>query len=352
MSQNNSVLKYSVLNNLLNQLDEILYQGLQPWNEANESIEKFESLVPKVASVKSNFNSLYEFDFHRPQNAKAHYYYKLIVNRTNEYCNNIVALINEDNNALRQQYWYDDTIKDQLPKRLTDCIEAIKEHHFFIEYIDPKKLNFDVNTEHKTNSYIIQVLKVAFIKMYLEIQAKFKHLSKELLLSEGDIYDQFLNQALPQNSFLKRNKNIEDETAAPHPQEKPSPKPEGISRSSFTYKKYNEASDKLSDVFKFLKENTFIAKENPLANFKRVFSGNEVSNQVIWTGTSDDLYYFIDLVHNKFELVEPIKRRIWTVACKCFLKADGTQFNPLKLKAATKPEGNAELLEKAVNMLK
>lgn len=339
------------MSNQPNQLDEILYHGLQPWLESNESYDKFVSLIHNESIVKPDFDSLYEIDFYRPQNPKAEYYYKLIVNETNKYCNKIVTLISEDDNVMRQQHWYDDTIKNILPKRLNDIIEVIKEEHYFIEFINPRKLNFEVTPEHKTDTFILQLLKIAFVKIYLEIQEIFKHLNKEFLLSERDIYDQFFNQNLPENSFLKKNKIATIIEKVPSSSIS-AIKKDSVSRLSFTYKKFDTDSDKLTDLFQSLKENSFIAKDNPLANFKRAFSGKEVSNQVIWSGSTNEFYYFVHLILNEYKLVEPIKRNYWSVACKCFIRFDGTQFDRKKLKEGVKPEANSELLEDVVKLIK
>jgi hypothetical protein len=350
--QNNSLFKFSVLSNIQSQLDEILYHGLRPWLDSNKSYEKFTPLITKVKSVNLDFDPLYEFDFNRPLNSKSKFYYNLIINETNKYCNNAFVLITENDNILYQTRMFDDILKIELPKLLTDIIEVIKKNHFFLEYIDPRKVNFEVNPEHKTDSYIMQLLKVAFVKIYLEIQEEFKLLSKELPISERDIYDRYFNQGLPENSFLKRTLPKVENHIETQDTESSSIKVSGVSRHSFTYKKFNSDSDKLSDLFKFMKENGLILKENLLASFKRVFSGKEVSNPVIWSGSTNEFHYFVYLIHSKYELVEPIKRNFWKVACKCFLKGDGTLFNSQTIKEGSKPKNTAEILEQAVELIK
>lgn len=339
------------MSNQLNHLDKILYNNLQPWLETNKSSHRFESLISKIKTVESDFNPLYEIDFYRPQNKKAEYYYKLIINETNQYCNKVIALINEDNNEMRQQHWYDDTMEKVLPKRLNDVIELIIENHYFIEFINPRNVNYEVTPEHKIDTFIIQLLKIAFIKIYLEIQEVFKHFSKELLLNEADIYDRFFNQNLPENSFLKRKQPLQISNDINQVTPISNIKQKGVSRLSFTYKNFDTDSDKLTDLFKSLKENNFIAKDNLLANFKRSFSGKEVSNQVIWTGSTNEFYYFVYLIHNKLELIDLIKRNHWSVACKCFIRFDGTQFDRKKLKVGIKPDSNSELIEEAVKLI-
>ena len=340
------------MNNQLNKLDEILYGSLQPWLEISKPSEKFAPLVSKVPTVEVNFSSLYEFDFHRPTNPKTEYYYKLIVSETNAYCNSVVDLINADKNEMLQKRLYDDVTKNLLIPRFTDVIELIKEGFYFVEFIDPKNFTYAGGSEKKTETFIIQLLKVALVKIYLEIQNQFPQLNSGFALSERDIYDQFFNQGLPENSFLKRNNNKPTISKISKSPTISAIKPNSISRLSFTYKEFETNSDKLTDLFKHLKENGFIAKENPLANFKRAFSGKEVSNQVIWSGSTNEFHYFVYLIHNEFELIKPIKRNHWSVACKCFIRFDGTQFDKKKLKEGIKPKSTSELLDKAVELIK
>ncbi|MBI9069923.1 MAG: hypothetical protein JEZ09_21710 [Salinivirgaceae bacterium] len=339
------------MNNGLIKLDDILYKGLQPWLEENNSNEKFVKLQKKIKAVTPAFEPMWQINYHRPLSAKAEYYYALITNEATQYVNNIIELINEDDYLLRQQRWYTDTMA-KLQVRFNDIIELIKEHQYFVEFMDPKSQDFDINPTHKTETFVIQLLKVALVKIYLELQELFHHLGTELKINEVDIYDRFFNQALPENSFLKRIRSDAGGDIEKLFTQSDKQKSEGISLYSFTYKFSETKADKITDLYKFLKENEFIASDNPMANFKTVFSGKEIYSPVVWSGTTNEFYYFIHLVHNEYQLIEPLKRKLWKVACKCFLRGDGSQFDIKKLKEASKPEKRADLIESAVELIK
>ncbi len=340
------------MSNPFNQLDGIIYHDLQPWLDINKPNEKFAALIPKIKPVGLNFNQLYEFDFYRPFNSKLEYYQKLIISETNQYCNSIIALINEDDNALRQKYWYDDTMNKQLPQRFTDIVTIIKERFYFAHIINPRNLNYEGDPDKKTETFIIQFLKVAFVKIYLEIQELYKHLNNGFLLTERDIYDRYLNQALPENTFLKRtqqpvnliSKSIVDTVSEV--------KSDSISFESFTYKNFNSRADDLINLFNSLKKNNFIAKENNLGNFKRAFSGKALSNPVVWSGSEIEFAHFVYLISSEYNLLEPLKRNLWKVACKCFIKHDGSQFDPKKIKEEIKHQPSLKLIEGAVEFIK
>lgn len=340
------------MNTYFDQLDEILYHKLQPWLEENLSADKFATLVKKIKTKDLNENLRYNFKFYRPFNAKAEFYLKEIKSASNSCIDNVLFAINEYDNLKHQQNIYNQTINIELAQRLTDVIEIIKERHYFVEYIDPKKGNFEVNPQHKVEAYIMQLLKVALVKVYLEIQEKFNHLSNQALLNERDIYDTYFNQSLPENSFLEQVQNY---ATKPEPTtNKPKRsiiKPTAVSRASLTLIDFNAKSDALSNLFNLLKEHNIIAKENLLASMKWIFSGKEVASPVIWSGTESELYYFIYLIHDKYKLIKPISRNYWKVVCKCFIKTDGTQFNATTLKEAGKPSNSANIIEKAIGFL-
>lgn len=191
------------MNNELTQLDEILYKGLRPWLDTNKPDEKFTPVISKIKTVYPGFQMLYEIDFIRPFNSKTEYYQKLILNESVAYCNNVVELINEDDNTKLKKYWLNDTLNNKLQTRLKDIGSIIKEKQYDISYINPRKNSFVQDADHKTATYVMQLLKTAFIRIYLEIQEVFKELFSHQLLIEDDFYTRFLNEPVPDNSFLK-----------------------------------------------------------------------------------------------------------------------------------------------------
>jgi len=73
---------------------------------------------------------------------------------------------------------------------------------------------------------------------------------------------------------------------------------------------------------------------------------------VIWAGNISELHYFIKLIHNINKSVSNLKQHQWEVACKCFVKPDGTNFDRTRLKDQKKPKLTAVLLEKVAGQLK
>lgn len=341
------------MNNDLANLDEILYGNLRPWLDSNKPDEKFHSMIYELPIVHPNYQNLFEIAFHRPFNNKTQYYHKYILNESISYCNKLYELYNEDSNLKLQKYWFDNTSK-KLQTRLKELGKLIKEKQFDISFIDPTKTSFEIDTEHKTDTYIIQLLKIALIRIYLEMQEIFKSIEEESAFIESDFYSRFLNESVPGKSFLKEVQTITiaNEEKEIYKTNKANDKIELKAFHSFRYKEYDTEIDKLTDLCDSLKKNGFISKDTSLANFKKVFSGNEITTPVIWTGNPSELYYFIHLIYTVHQLVEDMKQQQWKIACHCFTKLDGSIFDRSKLKQLKEPKSTMHLLEQAVDLIK
>ena len=332
-------------------LDDILYRGLQPWLEENASEEKFAPLLSSIKEVTPDFTLQYRIDFERPFNHKTKYYARLINTELIKTCNHLHALISADNDRRLIKYWLDDTLNKKLKTRLSDLGKLIRERDYSTAWINPKKMTYDVDQEHKSNTYIIQLLKLAYMQLYLELQAAFKQWIDDILIID-DFYTQLLFEPVLEKLYLKRILVIEAETGpeptvAAEPEVPYRPKP-----LSFTYKQLAIGHEKLTDLCNSLKKNNFIAQDTTAANFKKVFSGKEITTPVRWTGTVSDFYYFIKLIHTDHKLVENLKQQQWEIACKCFVRKDGSMFDRSKMRGQKRPASTGDLLDKAVELIK
>lgn len=331
-------------------LDDILYQGLRPWSEKNSVDEKF---APKFRSLKeasTDYPFRYEIKFERPFDNKTKYYSKLILNTLKTDVERLYNLISEDDTENLIRYWLDDTLNKRLKTRLKDIGKLIKEKDFDLVYIDPKKASIEFDQAHKANTYIIQLLKLAYMQLYLEIQDAFSTWIDDKLVIE-DFYTQLLHEPIPQKSLLTEIQIIEVE-ATEKPVKKQVPPPTVNLFHSFTYKQINTNPEKVSDLCSSLKFNNLISQDTTVPNFKRVFTNSEIKTPVVWTGTISDLFYFIKLIHNDLQLVENLKQKQWVVTCQCFVDTDGNPFERTKFRSQKKPKLTAHKIEKSVSNLK
>jgi DNA-directed RNA polymerase subunit L len=332
--------------------ESIIHGELRPWLDSNKSDMKFAPMLSIVETVSPAFPVVYEIDFIRPFNNKTKYYSKLILNETNSYCNRIVELINEDKNEQLMKYWLNDTLNKRLKTRIKEVGKLINQNDYSLVYINPHKLSFDKDTDHKTETYVFQLLKVALIKTYLEIQDVFKSLIKDDILIEEDFYTQLLNEPIPEKSALKPvPKPIIVEDAAPAEYIKAANNQTVNAFNSFTYKQLNTSPDYINDLCDGLKNKGFIADDTSKTDFRKIFSGKEITKPITWTGTISDLHYFVKLIHNINKSVIDLKQHQWEVACKCFIRSDGSSFDRQQLKEQKKPKSTSTILEKIASNL-
>jgi hypothetical protein len=341
------------MDNSLNLLDTIIYDGLRPWLDENKVPDMFTTRLDTVSLVEPTFQSILEFEFYRPIDIKTQYYQKLITNACNDYCNKVIAQINEDDNRNLQCFKLGDTLKKKLPKRLAEISKVIKERQYDIQHINPKTSSFDIDQDHKIETYIFQLLKLAFVKMYLEIQAPFIGLLPEINLSVfimDDVYIRLLKEPVPEKVFLKESMasiTIDANDTKPNNRSKVLEN-ENI---GFKYIHFPTNPNNLNDLHNSLIKNKFIHPDTELALFKNVFSGKEIAEPIKWIGNPSEFFYFIKLIYTDHKLMGDLKQKQWDVAFRCFVDEEGNTFDKDKVRKSKKPQATASKLEKAVNLL-
>jgi hypothetical protein len=327
-------------------LDDILYQELRPWLGKNSLDQKYASKLSSVKEASTDFQFKYEISFQRPFDHKTKYYSKLILNNVKAECNKLIELIKEDSNENLIKYWLEDTLNKRFKTRLKDLGKLIKEKDYALSYIDPKKTSFELDQTHKANTFIVQLLKLAYMQLYLEIQDAFSTWIDDRLILE-DFYSQLLLEPVPDKHFLKPVQVIEVEaksvTAA-----KTESTATANSLHSFTYKQLPTNPDKLTDLWDSLKLNHLISKSTTLLNFKKAFSGSEIKTPVEWTGNISELFYFIKLIYSEHKLVYDLKQKQWEVTCLCFVDGEGNSFDRSKFRSLKRPNLTGDKIEKAV----
>jgi macrodomain Ter protein organizer (MatP/YcbG family) len=328
-------------------LDDILYQELRPWLGKNSLDQKYASKLSSVKEASTDFQFKYEINFHRPFDHKTKYYSKLILSNVKAECVKLIEMIREDNNENLIKYWIEDTLNKRIKTRLKDLGKLIKEKDYALTYIDPKNTSFELDQAHKANTFIVQLLKLAYMQLYLEIQDAFSTWIDDKLILE-DFYSQLLLEPVPDKTFIKEVQVIEVEAQQELKQKaKPSRSTHFIH--SFAYQQFDTAPDKLTDVWDGLKKNELISNHTTLPNFRKVFSGKEITAPVHWTGNPSELAYFIKLIHNEHKLVTDLKQKQWEVTCKCFITDKGKQFDRSKFRTLPRPKFSGDAIDTIVS---
>lgn len=338
------------MQNQLTLFDRILKGDLCPWLNENKPDEKFASKLSEIQTFDPEFPLAYSIEFYRPFNHKTKYYNKQLLNETVRYTNTVISAIQQNTDNRIIKFALNDTLNKKLKTKLKFIGDLIKDKNLDIKYINPAHTAFDVDADHKTETYIIHLLKTCFMAIYLEIQDKFKVHIEDVLVKE-DFFAQLLFEPVPVHSFIKEVApiiNVENEAKTV---ETVSIAPKN-SILSFTYLKLKHESENLTNLFDSLKLYNLIDQGTSLPNFKKVFSGKVVTTPIKWTGNQSEFYYFIQLLYTKWELMEDVKQRQWEIAVHCFVNKNNTSFDRTKLKNSKTPKTTQALLEKVVSNLK
>jgi len=333
--------------------ERIIRGNLRPWLENNRLEDKFTSTIGDLKLTEPQFQPLYEIDFYLFFNSQTRYYHKLITIETNNYCSRIIELISSYYDTRDIKYLLCDTLNKKLRTLLKDIAKLINVNDLNLLCINPYKSSFNTDLDHKSNTYIIQLLKTATIKVYLEIQENFKSfVDSDDYMEIGVLYLHYLSEPIPEQTFLKRIKIPEIVPVGVKPDGPGIDKVSIFKPKSFKFDRLATNPGALSDLLDAFKFLHLVDKKSSARDFKKVFSGIEIENPIRWTGNQSELYWFIYLIYNKYKFVEDLRQQQWKTACYCFVQADGTRFDQSKLRTLKKPRLTAGVIEKAIRLLK
>jgi hypothetical protein len=218
----------------------------------------------------------------------------------------------------------------------------------------------DSTFDDRLSLYVLTSIKLTLFNLYGEIKLVYPEYIIEETLSDNEIinllepnfetekeiknscsYKLYLYLESKQSTFVSENKPIYENSKSAE-----------TTYNSFTYKNLNTQVDNIKNLYDALITYDFIDKSTHYSEFKKVFTGEPIKNPVIWNGNISDLNYFIKVLHNNNKSVIDVKRHIWEVACKCFIKPDGSLFDRSKLKQQKKPTANSPIIEKVAIHLK
>ena len=182
-------------------------------------------------------------------------------------------------------------------------------------------------------------LKYALIYIYLEIQENYKDYVTSIIKELNDfesnpitLLDYFDIQI--ERKKIQASKNKKE---AFH---------------SYKLINYPANNNKLTDLLAYLKKENKVTEECPIKDFKKVFSGEQIDNPVIWTGGISGLYYFIKkMIELENISIEPCKDNHWMIATKCFIEEGGKNYTVGRLKSQKVPKKSFLEIEKAVKFL-
>jgi hypothetical protein len=96
---------------------------------------------------------------------------------------------------------------------------------------------------------------------------------------------------------------------------------------SFKYKYLNQRPADINTLYNKLVKADLISADSQFTDFKKIFSGDAVSNPVTWIGSQSELFHFIKQIHNVNKSVESRINEIWKITTHCFLNKEGIKYS-------------------------
>lgn len=357
--------------------NEILYGPLSPWLSSNANETKFKELLNNqlrankdnhfqyfkylidsfkyysinlnITHISENIHSANIAKFAELQNNFSLFTIPVFYSKTSEF---YYYLINNEYNRIRNAIAYNvKNSTDEIDSEF-HVVNLLGDLEYLFEQFNEKKY------EDKISLYVLNAMKLTLFRLYEEIKIVFPAFIGSEALTENEI----INFIAPDFEIEKNDENtisylirqfIELRENLPVIVESSNKinLPVDMIYSSFTYKYLNTQQEYIKDLYDSLKLNNFIDKATNYIDFKKVFTGDRILKPVIWSGKISELNYFIKLIHNINKSVINLNQHQWEVACKCFIKSDGLDFERNNLKEQKKPKSTANLIEKVAAKL-
>ena len=326
----------------------ILNADDRPWQKSKLPDVKIKEQLTRTKALPCSVPLRFEFKFFKPYKPLAKLYKVLIDNERNRYYELIHSLMNEAIDDEVRSYWAETTLTKKIHSQLERVAKIIDERNYSIENIDPEKDNKLKDPTISSETFIIQYLKYTLITMYMEIQQAYQEYNSKEAYDLDDLFGSYFAETDEYHFIKFQQKKPKPIVQVPQPKQGETNSEE---LKSFKYKYLNKEQERISDLCSSLKRNGFIDKDTHASTFKKVFTETIITDPIVWTGNKSELYYFIKLLTNTYELVEFPHQQNWNIAVRCFVMKDKRPLDAKNLKGQNRPEMTYHKIESCVSNL-
>lgn len=304
-------------------IDSIIRLDLCPLRVTKQGNDYYEPKFRELGKVEEKFSRNYNIEFNAPEvSAKVRYYRKLIDNAITTELNDFFSKTNSNTLAL----FYRKSILGLVQTGLKEIREIIITNNLDLDALFISR-DYSGALYINENTYIYHYLILALIRFYMEFQQHFIDYIEESRRKSIDSFfveilqwrkSDYVNITLiptleitPVNEIKKDKKLKVNEDVV----------------LSFVYTKLQTDSQNINILFSELKQHNAIPKEEPITEFKHLFSGVKVEKPITWIGNKSDLsYLFKQLVNEHKVLKIPKGKTIWDVVDACFVDKNDKPF--------------------------
>ena len=304
-------------------IDSIIRLDLCPLRETKQGNDYYEPKLRELGKVEEMFSRNYNIEFNAPEvSAKVRYYKRLIDNAITSELNDYFSKTNSNTLAL----FYRKSIFGLVQTGLKEIREIIITNNLDLDTLFISK-DYSGTLYINENTYIFHYLILALIRFYMEFQQHFIDYIEE---SRRKSIDSFFVEVLQWRKSDYVNITLIPTLEITPVNEIKKDKKLKVNEDvvlSFVYTKLQTDSQNINILFSELKQHNAIPKEEPITEFKHLFSGVKVEKPITWIGNKSDLsYLFKQLVNEHKVLKIPKGKTIWDVVDACFVDKNGKPF--------------------------
>ena len=304
-------------------IDSIIRLDLCPLRVTKQGNDYYEPKFRELGKVEEMFSRNYNIEFNAPEvSAKVRYYKRLIDNAITAELNNYFSKTNSNTLAL----FYRKSIFGLVQTGLKEIREIIVVNNLDLDALFVSR-DYSGTLYINENTYIYHYLILALIRFYMEFQQHFIDYIEE---SRRKSIDSFFVEILQWRKSGYVNITLIPTLEITPVNEIKKDKKLKVNEDvvlSFVYTKLQTDSQNINILFSELKQHNAIPKEEPITEFKHLFSGVKVEKPITWIGNKSDLsYLFKQLVNEHKVLKIPKGKTIWDVVDACFVDKNDKPF--------------------------
>ena len=304
-------------------IDSIIRLDLCPLRVTKQGNDYYEPKFRELGKVEERFSRNYNIEFNAPEvSAKVRYYKRLIDNAITAELNNYFSKTNSNTLAL----FYRKSIFGLVQTGLKEIREIIITNNLDLDALFISK-DYSGTLYINENTYIFHYLILALIRFYMEFQQHFIDYIEE---SRRKSIDSFFVEILQWRKSDYVNITLIPTLEITPVNEIKKDKKVKVNEDvvlSFVYTKLQTDSQNINILFSELKQHNAIPKEEPITEFKHLFSGVKVEKPITWIGNKSDLSYLFKQLVNEYKVLKiPKGKTIWDVVDACFVDKNDKPF--------------------------
>lgn len=180
----------------------IVTGNLKPWLADTRNDQFYKNALADVESSYYTSQPLYELAFTKSLSPKRDYYLRLIDNEAIDYLNEVNKKMQTALSEDSKIYTIHVALQNSLPSKLNKIARTITDQGYAEIHYKPSSKPLKTDILLSDGSYIFEYLKHSFVRLYLEIQDRYKEFVKNDIYNIEDLYVKYFDEPEPEAAVI------------------------------------------------------------------------------------------------------------------------------------------------------